>query len=78
MAAAVGSPRIGAARAQHAPQPSRAENEPRKESYMDASEKGRTERKAGSAEAKDRVIAIIGARACIAVAVIAAALLLLS
>jgi hypothetical protein len=45
---------------------------------MDASEQGRTESKAGSAEAKDRVIAIIGAGACIAVAAIAAALLLLS
>ena len=45
---------------------------------MDASEKGRTDRKAGSAEAKDRAIAIISAGACIAVAVIAAALLLLS
>jgi hypothetical protein len=45
---------------------------------MDASEQGRTESKAGSAEAKDRVIAIIGAGACIAVAVIAAALWLLS
>ena len=45
---------------------------------MDASEQGRTDRKAGSAEAKDRTIAIISAVACIAVAVIAAALLLLS
>jgi hypothetical protein len=45
---------------------------------MDASEQGRTERKAGSAEARDRVIAIIGAGACIAVAAIAAALWLLS
>jgi hypothetical protein len=45
---------------------------------MDASEKARTERKTGSAEAKDRAIAMIGAGACIAVAVIAAALLLLS
>jgi hypothetical protein len=45
---------------------------------MDASEQGRTERKAGSAEANDRAIAIIGAWACIAVAAIAAALLLLS
>jgi hypothetical protein len=45
---------------------------------MDASEKARTDRKAGSAEAKDRAIAIIGAGACIAVAVIAAALWLLS
>jgi hypothetical protein len=45
---------------------------------MDASEQGRTERNTGSAEAEDRVIAIIGAGACIAVAAIAAALLLLS
>jgi hypothetical protein len=45
---------------------------------MDASEKAHTDRNTGSAEAKDRVIAIIGAGACIAVAVIAAALLLLS
>jgi hypothetical protein len=45
---------------------------------MNASEKARTDRKTGSAEAKDRAIAIIGAGACIAVAVIAAALLLLS
>jgi hypothetical protein len=45
---------------------------------MDASEKARTERKTGSAEAKDRTIAIIGAGACIAVAAIAAVVLLLS
>jgi hypothetical protein len=45
---------------------------------MNASEKARTDRKTGSAEAKDRAIAIIGAGACIAVAVIAAALWLLS
>jgi hypothetical protein len=78
MAAAVGSLRMGAARAQQAPQPSRAENQPRKDSYMDASEKARTDRKTGSAEAKDRTIAIISAGACIAVAAIAAAFLLLS
>jgi hypothetical protein len=45
---------------------------------MDASEQGRTERNTGSAEAKDRVIAIIGAGACIAVALIAAVVWLLS
>jgi hypothetical protein len=45
---------------------------------VDASEKARTERKTGSAEAKDRAIAIIGAGACIAVAVIAAVVWLLS
>jgi hypothetical protein len=45
---------------------------------MDASEKARTERNTGSAEAKDRAIAMIGAVACIAVAAIAAVLLLLS
>jgi hypothetical protein len=45
---------------------------------MDASEQGRTESKAGSAGAKDRVVAIVAAGACIAVAAIAAALLLLS
>ncbi|HEX8134393.1 MAG TPA: hypothetical protein VF880_13310 [Actinomycetes bacterium] len=45
---------------------------------MDACEQGRTDRNTGSAAAKDRVIAIIGAGACIAVAVIAAALWLLS
>jgi hypothetical protein len=45
---------------------------------MDASEKARTDRDTGSGEAKDRAIAIIGAVGCIAVAVIAAALLLLS
>jgi hypothetical protein len=45
---------------------------------MDASEKARAERKTGSAEAKDRAIAMIGAVACIAVAAIAAALWLLS
>jgi hypothetical protein len=78
MAAAVGSPRIGAARAQHAPQPSRAKNQPRKESDMDASEQAHTDRKTGSAEAKDRTIAIISAGACIAVAVIAAVVWLLS
>jgi hypothetical protein len=43
---------------------------------MDASEKARAERKTGSAEAKDRAIAMIGAVACIAVAAIAAALCL--
>lgn len=45
---------------------------------MDASEKARTDRKTGSAEAKDRTIAIISAGACIAMAAIAAAFLLLS
>jgi hypothetical protein len=45
---------------------------------MDASEQGRTQSKAGSAEANGRVIAIIGAWACIAVAAIATALWLLS
>jgi hypothetical protein len=45
---------------------------------VDASEKARTERNTGSAEAKDRAIAIIGAGACIAVAVIAAVWWLLS
>jgi hypothetical protein len=45
---------------------------------MNAPEQQPTQHKPGSAEAKDRAIAIIGAGACIAVAVIAAALLLLS
>jgi hypothetical protein len=45
---------------------------------MDASKKAGAERKTGSAEAKDRAIAIISAVACIAVAAIAAALWLLS
>ena len=44
---------------------------------MDASEKARTGSKAGSAEAKDRAIAIIAAWACIGVAAIAAAVFLL-
>jgi hypothetical protein len=41
---------------------------------MNAPEKQPTEHKPGSAEAKDRAIAIIGAWACIGVAAIAAAL----
>jgi hypothetical protein len=45
---------------------------------MDASEQDHTDRKTGLAEAKDRTIAIISAGACIAVAVIAAVVLLLS
>jgi hypothetical protein len=45
---------------------------------MDASEQAHTERKTGSKEAKDRAIAIISAGACIAVAVIAAVVWLLS
>jgi hypothetical protein len=45
---------------------------------MDASEQAHTDRKTGSAEAKDRTIAIISAGACIAVAVIAAVVWLLS
>jgi uncharacterized RDD family membrane protein YckC len=44
---------------------------------MDASEQGRTDRNTRSAEAKDRVMAIIAAGACIGVAAIAAAVFLL-
>jgi hypothetical protein len=45
---------------------------------MDASEQAHTERNTGSAGAKDRAIAMIGAVACIAGAAIAAAWWLLS
>jgi hypothetical protein len=45
---------------------------------MDASEQEHTDRKTGSAQAKDRTFAIISAGACIAVAVIAVVVLLLS
>jgi hypothetical protein len=44
---------------------------------MNAPQKQPTEHKPGSAEAKDRVIAIIAAGACIGVAAIAAAVFLL-
>jgi hypothetical protein len=45
---------------------------------MNAPEKEPTERSTGSAEAKDRAIAVIAAWACVGVAALAAALIFLS
>jgi hypothetical protein len=63
--------------AQHVPAAEQAPTRTEKGVAMDTPEKGPTGHKTGAAEAKRLAIAVIGAGACIGVAVIAAALLLL-